>query len=157
MTFTALDSMGKTSLMLDLISQRQRALGANVANVDTPGYVRKDIDFSQYIGSMNSPIETKLSTALGPSGVIEDRRGKEIDIAEELSELTGWLTYGFRYQRIYNVLVHPLGEDPILIPVPADNKEDAYYAALNKYAQYNLDIWTISDEDCEDFHGEVLQ
>ena len=48
MSFTALDSMGKTSLMLDLISQRQRALGSNVANVDTPGYVRKDIDFSTY-------------------------------------------------------------------------------------------------------------
>ena len=83
MTFTALDSMGKTNLMLDLISQKQRALGSNVANVDTPGYVRRDIDFSQYLGSMNSPIETKLSTALGPSGVIEDRRQKEIDIAEE--------------------------------------------------------------------------
>ena len=34
MTFTSLDSMGKTNLMLDLISQRQRALGSNVANVD---------------------------------------------------------------------------------------------------------------------------
>ena len=87
MTFTALDSMGKTSLMLDLISQKQRALGSNVANVDTPGYVRRDIDFSQYLGSMNSPIETKLSTALGPSGVIEDRREQEIDIAEELAEM----------------------------------------------------------------------
>ena len=48
MTFTSLDSMGKTTLMMDLISQRQRALGANIANVDTPGYVRRDIDFSQY-------------------------------------------------------------------------------------------------------------
>ena len=85
MTFTALDSMGKTNLMLDLISQKQRALGSNVANVDTPGYVRRDIDFSQYLGTMNSPIETKLSTALGPSGVIEDRREQEIDIAEELA------------------------------------------------------------------------
>ena len=91
MTFTALDSMGKTSLMLDLISQRQRALGANIANVDTPGYVRKDIDFSQYLGTMNSPIETKLSQALGPSGVIEDRRKQEIDIAEELSEIPNHL------------------------------------------------------------------
>ena len=78
MTFTALDSMGKTNLMLDLISQKQRALGSNVANVDTPGYVRRDIDFSQYIGSMNSPIETKLSTALGPSGVIEDRKNQQM-------------------------------------------------------------------------------
>ena len=46
--YTSLDSMGKTNLMLDLISQRQRALGSNVANVDTPGYVRRDIDFSSY-------------------------------------------------------------------------------------------------------------
>ena len=48
MSFTSLDSIGKTNLMMDLISQRQRALGSNVANVDTPGYVRRDIDFSQY-------------------------------------------------------------------------------------------------------------
>ncbi len=87
MSFTSLDPMGKTNLMLDLISQRHKVLGTNVANVHTPGYVRKDIDFSQYVGNMNSPIETKLSQALGPSGVIEDRRKQEIDIAEELSEI----------------------------------------------------------------------
>ena len=105
MTFTALDSMGKTSLMLDLISQRQRALGANVANVDTPGYVRKDIDFSQYLGTMNSPIETKLSTALGPSGVIEDRRKQEIDIAEELAELQkNSLMYTMATRRMSNII-----------------------------------------------------
>ena len=105
MTFTALDSMGKTSLMLDLISQRQRALGSNVANVDTPGYVRRDIDFSQYLGSMNSPIETKLSTALGPSGVIEDRREQEIDIAEELSEMQkNSLMYTMATRRMSNII-----------------------------------------------------
>lgn len=105
MTFTALDSMGKTNLMLDLISQRQRALGANVANVDTPGYVRRDIDFSQYLGSMNSPIETKLSTNLGPSGVIEDRREKEIDIAEELAELQkNSLMYTMATRRMSNII-----------------------------------------------------
>ena len=87
MSYTSLDAMNKTSLMLDLISQRQRALGSNIANVDTPGYVRKDIDFSTYLGSMNSPLETKLSTSLGPSGVIEDRARQEIDMAEELAEI----------------------------------------------------------------------
>ncbi|MBQ4115207.1 hypothetical protein IJD34_07365 [bacterium] len=105
MTFTSLDSMGKTSLMLDLISQRHRALGANVANVDTPGYVRKDIDFSQYLGSMNSPLETKLSTALGPSGVIEDRRRQEIDIAEELSEMQkNSLMFTMASRRMSNII-----------------------------------------------------
>ena len=105
MTFTALDSMGKTNLMLDLISQKQRALGSNVANVDTPGYVRRDIDFSQYIGSMNSPIETKLSTKLGPSGVIEDRREQEIDIAEELAEMQkNSLMYTMATRRMSNII-----------------------------------------------------
>lgn len=105
MTFTSLDSMGKTTLMLDLISQRQRALGSNIANVDTPGYVRRDIDFSQYLGSMNSPIETKLSTALGPSGVIEDRQKQEIDIAEELSEVQrNALMYTMATRRMSNII-----------------------------------------------------
>jgi len=105
MTFTSLDSMGKTTLMLDLISQRHRALGANVANVDTPGYVRKDIDFAQYVGSMNSPLETKLSTALGPSGVIEDRKKQEIDIAEELAEIQkNSLMYTMAARRMSNII-----------------------------------------------------
>lgn len=105
MTFTALDSMGKTNLMLDLISQKQRALGSNVANVDTPGYVRRNVDFSQYLGSMNSPIETKLSTALGPSGVIEDRREQEIDIAEELAEMQkNSLMYTMATRRMSNII-----------------------------------------------------
>lgn len=105
MTFTSFDPMGKTTLMLDLISQRHRALGSNVANVDTPGYVRKDIDFSQYLGSMNSPIETKLSTALGPSGIIEDRQRQEIDIAEEFSEIQkNSLMYTMASRRMSNII-----------------------------------------------------
>ncbi len=105
MTFTSLDSLGKTTLMMDLISQRQRALGSNIANVDTPGYVRRDIDFSQYLGSMNSPIETKLSTALGPSGMIEDRKEEEIDVAKELSEIqNNSLMYTMATRRMSNII-----------------------------------------------------
>ena len=105
MTFTALDSMGKTNLMLDLISQKQRALGTNVANMDTPGYVRRDIDFSQYLGSMNSPLETKLSTQLGPSGVLEERKRQEIDIAEELTEMQkNSLLYTMATRRMSNII-----------------------------------------------------
>ena len=61
MGWAALDCVGKTSLALDLIAQRQRALGSNLANVDTPGYVRRDIDFSQYIGGATASLETKLA------------------------------------------------------------------------------------------------
>ena len=105
MTFTSLDPMGKANLMMDLVSQRQRALGSNLANVDTPGYVRRDINFAQYLGSMNSPLETKMSSALGPSGVIEDRRHTEIDVAEELTELQkNALYYTMATRRMSNII-----------------------------------------------------
>ena len=45
--YTSLDSFGKVTLMMDLIAQRQKALGSNLANVDTPGYIRQDLDFGQ--------------------------------------------------------------------------------------------------------------
>lgn len=105
MTFTSLDSLGKANLMMDLITQRQRALGSNIANIDTPGYVRRDIDFSQYLGTMNSPLETKLSSALGPSGVLEERAREEIDIAQELSELQkNSLMYTMATRRMTNII-----------------------------------------------------
>lgn len=103
--YTSLDSMGKVSLMMDLISQRQRALGANLANMDTPGYVRRDVNFGDYLGSMNSPLETKLSEKLGPSGVIEDREYEEIDPANELMELQqNSLLYTMATRRMSNII-----------------------------------------------------
>ncbi len=79
-------SMQRCNLMLDLVAQRQRALGMNIANVDTPGYVRKDIDFADYLGSMGSRLETDLSAKLGPSGVIE-KKGEKVDMAQELAKM----------------------------------------------------------------------
>ena len=103
--FTSLDNMGKVSLMMDLISQRQRALGSNLANIDTPGYVRRDVNFSDYLGSMNSPLETKLSEKLGPSGVIDERRGEEIDPAHELMELQeNSIFYTMATRRMSNII-----------------------------------------------------
>ena len=71
-----INPIDKTNMVLDLISSRQEALSGNLANIDTPGYVRRDIDFSQYINSMNSPLETQLSQKLGPSGVISELEAK---------------------------------------------------------------------------------
>lgn len=105
MTFTNINPMNNASLMLDLISQKQRALGSNVANVDTPGYIRRDINFSQYLGTMNSPLETKLSTALGPSGVLEERQPAEIDMAQELTEMQkNSILYTMATRRMSNLI-----------------------------------------------------
>ena len=84
--YTPSSMLDRCNLMLDLTAHRQRALAGNISNLDTPGYIRKDIDFSQYLGSMNSPLETKLSETLGPSAVIQDQQGK-VDHVYELSEM----------------------------------------------------------------------
>ena len=103
--YTSLDSMGKVSLMMDLISQRQRAIGSNIANVDTPGYVRRDIDFATYLGTVNSPLETKLSQKLGPSGVIEERQYEEINPAQELIALQeNSMLYSMATRRMSNII-----------------------------------------------------
>lgn len=103
--YTAMNGMGNVSMMMDLISQRQRALGSNLANVDTPGYVRRDINFGQYLGTMNSPIETKLSEKLGPSAVIDERSSEEINPAQELIALQeNALLYSMATRRMSSII-----------------------------------------------------
>ena len=86
MSYLPNNLIDKTALRMDLISARQEALADNITNMDTPGYVRRDIEFSQYLNIMNSPLETQLSHKLGPSGVIEARRQK-LSPEDELAEM----------------------------------------------------------------------
>lgn len=103
--YTSLDSMGKVSLMMDLISQRQRALGSNVANVDTPGYIRQDISFGQYLSTMNSPLETRLSEKLGPSAIAMDQEEGPINPANELLQMQeNSILYSMATRRMTNLV-----------------------------------------------------
>ncbi len=103
--YTPLDSMGKVGLMLDLVSQRQVALGDNLANIHTPGYVRKDINFGEYLNSLNSPLETKLSQKLGPSALIEEHSQEAIRPDKELIEIqNNALLYSMATRRMSNII-----------------------------------------------------
>ena len=103
--FTSLDSFGKTSLIMGLIAQRQRALGSNIANVDTPGYIRQDIDFGQYLGTMNSPLETKLSQKMGPSAIATDMSEEQINPANEILQLQeNSILYSVATRRLSNLI-----------------------------------------------------
>ena len=97
--------MGRVNLMMDLITQKQRALGSNLANIDTPGYVRRDIDFADYLGTLGNPLETKLSQRLGPSAVIEERQHEQIEASKELFELQqNSLLYTMATRRMSNII-----------------------------------------------------
>ena len=89
---------------------------------------------------------------------MEEHPMDELDelVSDALTDLTGWLNYGFNYQRIYNVIIRKIDDEDILISVPADNNKDAYDQALLIYAKYNLDAAIVSDEEREEFDGEVL-
>jgi len=103
--YTPLESMGKVNLMLDLISQKQRALGSNIANVDTPGYIRQDIDFSQYLSTMNSPLETQLSERLGPSAIATNQTEEPVNSADELLKIQeNAILYSMATRRMSNII-----------------------------------------------------
>jgi flagellar basal-body rod protein FlgB len=103
--FTSLDSFGKVTLMMDLISQRQKALGSNIANVDTPGYIRQDIDFGQYLSTMNSPLETKLSTKLGPSAIAIEQTEEPVNASTELLKMQeNSIMYSMATRRMSNIV-----------------------------------------------------
>ena len=105
MGWSALSCVGKTSLALDLIAQRQRDLGSNLANVDTPGYVRRDLDFSQYLGGNTSSLETKLGRKLGPSPMFDYEQNVDINPAQELTEMQkNSLLYTVATRRMSNII-----------------------------------------------------
>ena len=104
MTYNMNDSIDKSTAILDILSKKQEALGSNIANMNTPGYVRKDINFSQVLGSLNSPIETKLSEKLGPSPFDESQNGK-VNVTNELLEMQkNMLYYSVASRRITSVV-----------------------------------------------------
>ena len=84
MSYLPNNPIQKAQLMLDLIANRQEAIAGNIANMDTPGYVRKDVEFSQYLNTMNGSLETKLSQKLGPSGVMEPKE-QTLSVTDELA------------------------------------------------------------------------
>ena len=80
------NAVSSTLYKLDLISERQKALSCNIANMDTPGYQRKDVSFAQYLGG-NDGIETALSIKMGPCPAIAAETGGRVNAANELAEM----------------------------------------------------------------------
>ena len=81
------NAISNTLYKLDLISERQKALSCNLANMDTPNYRRKDVSFAQYLGASSGALETALSIKMGPSPLTIETTSQKVDPATELSEM----------------------------------------------------------------------
>ncbi len=71
---------------LDLTAQRQELVSQNVANIDTPGYHARDIDFGQELRrALSSPEEEGPATPMVREvpGLIERPDGNNVNIDRE--------------------------------------------------------------------------
>lgn len=105
MTYQSIDPMKNTGMILDLIAKKQKAIGENLSNIDTPGYVRQDVNFGDYLSASNSPLETKLSEKLGPSPIFSESAEGEVNPAHELIDMQrNALLYTMATRRMSNII-----------------------------------------------------
>ncbi len=86
--------------LMDATALRQRVLSNNLANANTPGYLRKDVEFSSALASaLDGGIEKIRQVE--PEVVVDDKalvdnRGNSVSIQKELGEMTqNGLLYDF--------------------------------------------------------------
>lgn len=79
-------AIGIPNNVLNVLSAKQQIISENLANMQTPGYKRKDINFSQYLSTHNNSLETKLSEKLGPSPLMESEGG-EVSPVQEMMDM----------------------------------------------------------------------
>lgn len=104
-SFNPIDSFSKTSQVLGLVAKRQKLLTENIANVDTPNYVRQDINFATVLGNANGPMETKLSLEMGTSSIVDQNAGEGVNVADELINMQkNSLIYTMATRRMSNVI-----------------------------------------------------
>ena len=105
MSFPTVDPFRGTGAILDLIAQKQKALGENLANLDTPGYVRKDVNFGEYLSDSDSSLETSMGAKLGHSPIASTGNGEPVNPANELMELQkNSLLYSMATRRMSSVI-----------------------------------------------------
>ena len=75
---------------LSLTNQRETVVSSNIANVDTPGYRTKDMDFQQeLISAMSAPAgDVPHAAVRDVSGLLERPDGNNVDIDREAMKLS---------------------------------------------------------------------
>jgi len=65
---------------MDLLSARQKLVVSNIANIDTPGYRAKDIDFQAEFQSL---VQGKSPDVIDPPGLVVKSDGNNVSLDRE--------------------------------------------------------------------------
>jgi flagellar basal-body rod protein FlgB len=65
---------------MDLLSARQKLVASNIANIDTPGYKTKDIDFQFEFISLTQDAQTNV---VEPQGLVVKSDGNNVSMDRE--------------------------------------------------------------------------
>jgi flagellar basal body rod protein FlgB len=99
------NGLGSLVHMLGAISERQKITTNNLANAHTPGYTAREISFSELLGQMDSPFETRLSQQMGASMAMEGNTGQPVSMQKELVDMQkNLLFYNMAVRRISTVI-----------------------------------------------------
>jgi len=88
---------------MDATSLRQKVLSNNLANANTPGYLRKDVEFSSALAKAldggAAAIRKVQAEVITDENAIVDDRGNSVSLQKELGEMTqNGLLYDFATQ-----------------------------------------------------------
>jgi len=76
--------MGLLERFLDVTSQRHKLVVSNMANVDTPGYHTKDLDFrSELMRAVSAGEENVMPVARSVPGLLERPDGNNVSLDRE--------------------------------------------------------------------------
>jgi flagellar basal-body rod protein FlgB len=73
--------------IMDLCTYRQKILASNIANVDTPNYKAKDVDFQEEL-KRASEIENNSYRVIEAPTTMPNRDGNTVNIEVEMAKLT---------------------------------------------------------------------
>jgi flagellar basal-body rod protein FlgB len=73
--------------IMDLCTYRQKILSSNIANVDTPNYKAKDVDFQEEL-KRASEIENNSYRVIEAPTTMPNRDGNTVNIEVEMAKLT---------------------------------------------------------------------
>jgi flagellar basal-body rod protein FlgB len=70
----------KLERYLDLLSTRQKLVAANIANIDTPGYKTRDINFS---AELRNAMAGQAPVSIEPAGLTTKNDGNNVSLDRE--------------------------------------------------------------------------